>query len=51
MPKTNKELTAEIVVALLNSWGNSSHGSPIQPAQVPEIIGSIYNKLHSLKET
>ena len=51
MPKTDKELTVEVVVALLNAWGRSPNGTPVQSSQVPSIIDSIYSKIHSLKET
>ena len=48
MPKTDKELTAEIVCAIVNAGGTKD--KPLLYTVVPTIIAPIYEALRSLPE-
>lgn len=48
MAKTDKELTVEIVCSHINAWGTQENCSPITNEDLPEIIKSVYNVIHSL---
>lgn len=50
MPKTDKELTAEIVIALINNWNNSKGIVNLNAGNVSSAIETIYNKIRSLPE-
>ena len=51
MPKSDKELTVEIVTAYVTSWNNKTSVSVLQPADVIDFIESIYKTLQSLEQT
>ena len=48
MAKTDKELTAEIVIAIINSWSGEGK-RPLDPNLVPGVIQGIYNEIHGLE--
>lgn len=49
MDKTDKEYTIEIIIAYLNAWSSQNSGSPpINTIELPELISSVYNTIHSL---
>lgn len=51
MPKTNKELTTEIVCSFINAWGINDRGIPPQQEELPEFIQSIYDTICRLDDT
>ena len=48
MPKTDKELTAEIVIAYVQSWNAANSAKPMQATVIPEIIKAVYSTVASL---
>lgn len=50
MPKTDKELTVEIVCAHINAWGTQDGCTPLTDDDLPSLIENIYNTIHSLDE-
>lgn len=50
MPKTDKELTVEIVCAHINAWGTQDECTPLTDDDLPQLIERIYNTIHSLDE-
>lgn len=50
MPKTDKELTVEIVCAHINAWGTQDECTPLTDDDLPPLIENIYNTIHSLDE-
>ncbi len=48
MPKTDKELTTEIVCEFLRAWGTQSNCVPIKIDTLPCVIEIVYNSIHSL---
>lgn len=48
MAKSDKELTAEIVVAFLDSW-NGEGKTPPDNDQLPIIIQIVYDAVHKLE--
>lgn len=50
MPKTDKELTAEIVCEFIKAWGVSENAKPIQSNQLPDVIELIYETVSKLGE-
>ena len=50
MAKTNKELTAEIVIAYVQSWNNSQYTKPIQPSELVDTIQTVYSTICDLSE-
>ena len=51
MAKTDKELTAEIICAHINAWGTQHNCTPIKNAELPGLIKSVYEAIHSLDES
>lgn len=49
MAKTDKELTAEIVIAHLNSWSGEGK-TPTKSNDLPYVIELVYNAVHGLAE-
>jgi len=49
MAKTDKELTAEIVCAHLNAWGTQHNCTPVKNAELPNLIKTVYDAIHSLE--
>lgn len=47
MPKTDKELTAEIVIAFLSAWGGVNLTPPSQ-SELPNLIESVYKTVKEL---
>lgn len=50
MPKTDKELTAEITAAYIAGWFQRTQTPPLQKADVCDFIKNIYKTIHSLEE-
>ena len=48
MAKTNKELTAEIVIAYVQSWNNSQYTKPMQPDELVDTIKTVYSTICGL---
>ena len=48
MPKTDKELTAEIAVAFIQSWNGAPHTSALETKDACEVINAIYKTLREL---
>lgn len=51
MAKTDKELATEIVCSFINAWGTQQNCVPVQSEELPNLIKSVYNALHSLNES
>lgn len=49
MAKTDKELTSEIVCEFLRAWGTQSNCVPVKQNELPNIIQTVYNTIHSLE--
>jgi len=50
MPKSDKELTVEIVCAIYKGWGQSPNSKPLEPMAAPAIIKEIHKTLSELKD-
>lgn len=48
MSKTDKELTVEIVCAHINAWGTQHNCTPLKNSDLPGLISSVYEAIHSL---
>lgn len=48
MDKTDKEYTIEVVCTYLNTWGNQNCSVPVGSVDLPKLITSVYNAIHSL---
>lgn len=48
MPKTDKELTAEIVIAYVQSWNGARGTNALQPSNLVNLIQGVYETLRSL---
>lgn len=50
MAKTDKELTTEIICSFINAWGTQQNCVPVKSSELPGLIKSVYNAVHSLEE-
>lgn len=50
MPKTDKELTAEIVISYVESWNARSGTTVLKTDDLIDLITAVYNTVHSLDD-
>ncbi|MDR2903929.1 MAG: MucR family transcriptional regulator [Clostridiales bacterium] len=48
MPKTDKELTAEIVISYVSSWHQVSGRAAITGPTIVDMINLVYKTIHAL---
>lgn len=51
MAKTDKELATEIICSYINAWGTQHNCVPVKSAELPGLIKSVYDAVHSLDES
>lgn len=50
MEKTDKELTIEVVNTFIQSWQAKSNTTPLKANDIKDLINTVYNTVHSLKD-
>lgn len=51
MAKTDKEIASEIICEYIRSWGTQNNCVPVKQADLPGLIKSVYNTVHSLEDS
>lgn len=49
MPKTDKEITSEIVCEYIRAWGTQNNCVPVKHAELSGLIKDVYKAVHSLE--
>lgn len=51
MNKSDKELATDIICSYINAWGTQNNCIPVKSSELPGLIQSVYNAIHSLDES
>ncbi|HHV13220.1 MAG TPA: MucR family transcriptional regulator [Clostridiales bacterium] len=49
MPKSDKELTAEIICSYIHAWGSQSNCVPVKSSELPNLIKTVYSTIVELE--